>query len=132
MLLIIYGQALFASGDVEGAFDILHQAWQVAQRTSAWFEEITISREVEWYLALDNLDAALECLHQAQVDIDEASRLPLSSLQKPILMPFTVVQIFLAQKQYSKALTLATHLFDGSGKKEYRILFHTCTHLGRL
>src|SRR4030042_658715 len=48
-----HGYALFASGDVEGAFASLHLAWQVANHTSPWFEEITISQEIEWYLELD-------------------------------------------------------------------------------
>ena len=103
------GNALFASGDEKGAFDILHQAWQVARRTSVWFEEITISQEVDWYLAMDNLDAALGRLRLAQVDIDEARTMPFSSFTSQLL-PFSYIQIFIAQKQYSKALTLVDAL----------------------
>ena len=105
------GNALFASGDVEGAFNILHQAWQVAHRTSTWFEEITLSQEIEWDLAQDNLEAAVVRLSQAQVDIDESSRLPFSSF-KSVIMPFAFVQIFIAQEQYSKALNLVQHLLS--------------------
>jgi LuxR family maltose regulon positive regulatory protein len=99
------GNALFASGDEEGAFDVLHQSWQVARRTSTWFEEITIAQEVEWYLAQDNLEAALGCLSLAQVDIDGSSNISISSFNSHV-MSFTLVQIFIAQKQYSKALSL--------------------------
>ena len=97
-----YGYALFASGDVEGAFDILRQAWQVAHRTSAWFEQITLSQEIEWYLSMDNLDAALQCLSRAQLDIDEPTRISISSF-KSSLLPLTFVQIYLAQKQYHQS-----------------------------
>jgi LuxR family maltose regulon positive regulatory protein len=111
------GYALFASGDVEAAFDTLHQAWQVAKRTSTWFEEITISQEIEWYLALGNLEAALHRLHLAEVDIDAASRKDISSY-KSQLMPLTFVQIFIAQKQYSKASTLIELLLEDMEKKK--------------
>jgi LuxR family maltose regulon positive regulatory protein len=118
-----YGYALFASGDVEGAFDILRQAYQVARRTSSWFEQITLSQEIEWYLTLDNLDAAMQRLRLAQVDIDEPTRISLSSF-KSLLMPFTIIQIYLAQKQYSKALTLSALLLEDIEKRKighYRI-----------
>jgi LuxR family maltose regulon positive regulatory protein len=98
------GHTLFAIGDINGAFDALHQAWQVARRTSPWFEEITISQEIEWYLAQGNLDAALQRLNKAQIDIDELSRETPKSF-KSQLMPLSIVQIFIAQKQYSRALT---------------------------
>ncbi len=111
-----YGLALFASGDVEGAFDILHQARQVARRTSDWFEQITISREAEWYLALGNLEAASSCLHQAQVDVEASSPMLLNPYKSQFLT-FTVVHLFLAQKQYSKALALATQLSLDQEKK---------------
>ena len=105
------GNALFASRDVEGAFDILRQSWQVASHTSTWFEQITISQEVEWYLALDNLEAALQRLRLAQVDILEPSRISLDSF-KSQFMPITFVQIYLTQKQFAKALTLVELLLD--------------------
>jgi LuxR family maltose regulon positive regulatory protein len=110
------GYAMFASGDVEEAFDVLHQAWQVARCTSTWFEEITISQEVEWYLAQDNLEAALERIHLVQVDIDESSGISLSSF-KSQLMPLTFVQIYIAQKQYSRALTLIELLLEDLEKR---------------
>jgi LuxR family maltose regulon positive regulatory protein len=110
------GYALFAYGDVEGAFNTLRQAWRVASHTSDWFEQITISQEIEWYLALDNLEAALGCLRLAQVDISDPSRISISSF-KSRLMPLTIIQIYLAQKHYSKVLTLSELLLEDLGKK---------------
>ncbi len=106
-----YGYALFASGNVDGAFDMLRQAWQVARRTSPWFEQITLSQEVEWNLTLGNLDAALQCLRLAQLDIDAPANISFSTF-KSILMPLTFVKIYLAQKQYTKALTLSARLSE--------------------
>ena len=103
------GNALYASGDVEGAFVTNHQAWQVARNTSRWFEEITISQEAEWYLAQGNLGTAREILRRAQVQIDEISNAAFSDY-KSQLIPLTIIQILIAQKQYSKALKL-TRLF---------------------
>lgn len=100
------GEALFACGDIEGAFDILRQEWQVANRTSVWFESITIAQEVKWYLAQENLEAALKRLHLAQMNIEE-----------PATMPSTSVQIFIAQKQYTKALTWITPILENVGKR---------------
>jgi LuxR family maltose regulon positive regulatory protein len=111
------GYALFASGDVEAAFDTLHQAWQVAKRTSTWFEEITVSQEVDWYLAQGNLEAALHRLRQAEVDIDASSKEAINSY-KIQLMPLTFVQIFVAQKQYFKALTLIDLFIEDMEKKK--------------
>jgi LuxR family maltose regulon positive regulatory protein len=102
-----YGYALFASGDVEGAFEILRQVWQVAHHTSSWFEQITLSQEIEWYICMDNLDAALQCLSREQLDIDEPIKKSIGSF-KSSLLPLTFVQIYLAQKQYHKALTLVS------------------------
>jgi LuxR family maltose regulon positive regulatory protein len=102
-----YGYALFASGDVEGAFEILRQVWQVAHHTSSWFEQITLSQEIEWYICMDNLDAALQCLSREQLDINEPIKKSIASF-KSSLLPLTFVQIYLAQKQYHKALTLVS------------------------
>jgi LuxR family maltose regulon positive regulatory protein len=57
------------------------------------------------------------------VDIDEPTRISLSSF-KSLLIPFTIIQIYLAQKQYSKTLTLAALLFEDNEKRKighYRI-----------
>ncbi len=106
-----YGYALFALGDVQGAFDILHQAWQVARRTSTWFEQITLSQEIEWYLSLDNLDAALQCVNRAQLDINEPTMISVNSFSSALL-PLTFVQIYLAQKEYAKALSLSSLMLE--------------------
>jgi ATP/maltotriose-dependent transcriptional regulator MalT len=111
------GDVLFASGDIEGAFDTLRQAWQVASHTSTWFEQITISQEVEWYLALDNLEAALQRLRMARMDITDPTRISPDSF-KSQLMHLTIVQIYLAQKQYSNALTLCELFLEDVGKKD--------------
>lgn len=100
------GEALFAYGDTAGAFDILRQEWQVAHRTSPWFESITITQEVRWYLAQDNLEAALQRLRLAQVEVGESSGIPLTS-----------IQIFIAQKQYAKALTLVAPILEDLDKR---------------
>ncbi len=111
------GYALFACGDVAGAFDVMQQAWQVARRTTPWFEMITIFQEIRWLLAQGSLDSALQRLRLAQIDIDEVSRVPLSSFKNQSML-LTFVQVFLAQKQYSKALTLGEFLIEDMGKKE--------------
>jgi LuxR family maltose regulon positive regulatory protein len=104
--LINLGYALFASGDVVGAYDVLHQAWQVARRTSAWFEEITITQEVEWDLAQNNLDAAIERLQMAQVDADESTKVFVNSFRNR-LITLTFLQVFIIQRQYTKAVDLS-------------------------
>jgi len=101
--------ALFASGEVSEAFDTLQQAWQVASRTSLWFKHITISQQVELFLAQNNLDAALSCLQQAGVDISDPSKLNLHSY-KSGYMVLMIVPLYLAQKQYVMALTLIERL----------------------
>ena len=104
---------MFASGDVEGAFEVLRQAWQVAHRTSTWFEEISIAQEVEWYLAQDNLEAARQRLRLAQVNIEEES---LTNLRPNLALP--IAQIFLAQKQYDRALTVIASIIDVMEKRK--------------
>jgi LuxR family maltose regulon positive regulatory protein len=106
-----YGNALFASGDVQGAFDILHQAWQVAHRTSPWFEQITLSQEIEWNLSINNLDAALQCVNRAQLDINEPTMISVNSFSSALL-PLTFIQIYLAQKEYAKALSLSSLMLE--------------------
>ncbi len=97
----VLGDALFAAGDTQGANDIHRQAWQIAQRTSVWFEEITIGQEVEWLLAQNRLDAAVQRLELAGVRIDHPPQNPHS----PLIM-HAVTQVFLAQKQYAHVLAL--------------------------
>jgi LuxR family maltose regulon positive regulatory protein len=117
-----YGLALFAAGDVDGAFDILHQARQVAQRTSDWFENITLMREVEWYLDMGNLEAAKGCFQRAQVDIEAISPDVLKP-QKSRFLIFSIVEILLTQKQFSKALALANQLAEDQENKGIEYYF---------
>jgi LuxR family maltose regulon positive regulatory protein len=103
--------ALFASGDMDEAWLIHNEAWKVARNTSRWFEEITISQEVEWYLALDNLEAALECLRRTQVQLDEVTKDNISTYNS-LLIPLSFIQIYIAQKQFPKALILIEFILD--------------------
>jgi LuxR family maltose regulon positive regulatory protein len=105
------GYALFASGDIERAFEASHQAWQVACRTSKWFEEITISQEVEWYIALHKLDEAVSRLHEAHMDSTEAVMRSLGSFRTSLL-PFSFIQVLLAQKDFSTAVRLIPLLIE--------------------
>ncbi|NJD60183.1 MAG: hypothetical protein FIA98_12385 [Anaerolineae bacterium] len=111
-----YGYALFASGDREEAFNILHQARQVARRTSAWFEQITLAQEIEWYLSLNDLESALNCLTRAEIDYDDPAHFTIGSYQT-VLLPFTFIQIYLAKKQYSKALKYSSVFIDDMEKR---------------
>lgn len=112
----IYGTALFSAGDIEKAFKVHNQAWQVARRTSSWFEEITISQGIEWYLAQDNLEAAIDQFRLLQADVDDADKVPLSSY-KSLQIPIQIVHLWVAQKKYSKALTLVDSLLEELNKK---------------
>jgi LuxR family maltose regulon positive regulatory protein len=103
------GYALFASGDVEGAFDTLRQTWKVAARTSTWFEHITVAQEVEWYLAQGKLEAAVQRLHQAQIKITDPDQIPFESFRTSLLA-LTIVQVYLAQDEYAHALQLTARL----------------------
>jgi len=107
------GNALFALGDMEGAFEVLHQAWQVAHRTSVWFEEITAAQEIGWHLAQNNQEAALQRLHLARLELEEP---PGTNLSPGMSLAFA--QILLAQKQYSKALTTIASILEDLEKKK--------------
>ncbi|HSB65806.1 MAG TPA: LuxR C-terminal-related transcriptional regulator, partial [Anaerolineales bacterium] len=111
------GYTLFAMGDVPGAFEVLRQTWKVATQTSTWFERITLSHEIEWYLFQDNLELALQRLRQAHVDITNPAELPVGSYQSSLLH-LSIVQIYLAQKEYSKALYLVNRLIDDMEKQK--------------
>jgi LuxR family maltose regulon positive regulatory protein len=112
----ILGYAQFASGDIEAAFESLHQAWQVAHRTSAWFEEITITQEIEWHLSMNNLEAALHRLRLAKIDIDKPGKVSVDSFKSPLTC-FSVTQVLLAQKKFSKAVDLTKSLMEVIEKK---------------
>jgi LuxR family transcriptional regulator, maltose regulon positive regulatory protein len=83
------GEALFERGDIEGAFQILGQAWQVARRTSSWFEAISAAQEVEWYISLGHLDRAAQCLRNAD-PITES-------------IPLETAHLLIAKKQFNEA-----------------------------
>lgn len=95
------GEILFVTKDIAGAFETLEQTWQIARRTSTWYEEITLSQEVRWQLEIENLDAALKCLREAQVDINQ----PAAAYLTPLL-PASIAEFFLAKKQYPQALEI--------------------------
>jgi LuxR family maltose regulon positive regulatory protein len=110
------GYALFESGDVDGAFDALQQALQIARRTSPWFEEITIAQEVEWNLILGNLDSAIQRMHSIGIDSIDPATLSIESFKSPLL-PLAYVQILLAQKDYTQAMPLITRLIEEVQRK---------------
>ena len=60
---------------------------------------------------MGNLEAALDCLHLAQVELQEPAKISFAAF-KSLLMPLTFVQIFLVQKQYAKARTLTARLLE--------------------
>jgi LuxR family maltose regulon positive regulatory protein len=111
-----YGYALFAAGETKAAFDILGQAWQVARRTSPWFEEISIAQEIEWQLTLGNLDEAVQRFKSANIEKLEPTTASLESVKSPLL-PQAYIQILLAQKDYASALPLITLLLEEVEKK---------------
>lgn len=97
----ILGDILFALGQAGEAFDILHQARQLARPTSRWFEGITLNQEIEWYLAQNNAAAAAHCLAAARIDpeIDAGQYVSLLDSQ-------SVAQVSLAQGRYDRALAV--------------------------
>jgi len=99
----VLGDALFASGDTHGAFEVLREAWQIAHRTSTWFEEISIAQEIDWHLTQNDTDIALQRLGLAGIDIDHPPQKTRSAL-----IPQAVSQLLLAQKNYTRALALIT------------------------
>jgi LuxR family maltose regulon positive regulatory protein len=106
------GNALFSSGDVDDAFNVLRQAWQIARRTSPWFEEITLAQEVEWHLAQGNPEDAFRCLNRAQVNPEKPSTAsqPRSSRFSSIALISGAVLV--AQKHYAKALAAFSSMLD--------------------
>jgi LuxR family maltose regulon positive regulatory protein len=111
------GYALFAAGDVEGAYKTHEQAWNVASHTSTWFEQISIAQEIEWHLALGNLDAAIQRFRKTGVDIFNPFGKPLGSFSSPLLS-LELAQIYLAQKDYKRAFELIGQLIDEMEKKK--------------
>ncbi len=129
------GYALFAAGDVEAAFETMHQAWKVAARTSVWFEQITVAQEADWYLALGDVEAAERRLSQAQVKITDPLQLPLGSF-KTLLIAMTITQIYLARAAYAHALQLTARLAQEMEQRKVShylvrlLLWQARAHLG--
>lgn len=103
----ILGDILFAIGAEEEAFTVLQQAWQVAHRTSKWFEEITINQEIEWYLMQGKVESALERLRIAQIKIEDHT-----DKRQNWFMDLSIAQIFLAQEKYDKALVVLSFVME--------------------
>lgn len=112
-----YGYALFAAGDVDAAFETMRQARQVAQRTSSWFEQITLAQEIEWHLSLNELDAALQTLHRAQLDPDNPDEIPIDTFQS-VLLPFSFLPIYLARRQFTQAVRYSSVLLETMEKRQ--------------
>lgn len=110
------GYALFAAGDIDGAFDAVQKSWQVARRTSPWFEEITIAQQVEWDIILGNLDGAVQHLHSIGIHSIEPETLTIETYKSPLL-PLAFIQVLLAQKEYPRAIRLISRLIEEVEKK---------------
>jgi LuxR family maltose regulon positive regulatory protein len=111
------GYALFAKGDVDGAFETLNQAWKVAIHTSTWFEQISLSQEIEWHLAQGKLEEAVQRLRKAKVDISHPPEIALGSFATPLLS-LMIVQIYLAEKEYTRAFELIGRLIRDMEQKK--------------
>jgi LuxR family maltose regulon positive regulatory protein len=101
------GYVLFERGEKDAAFEAMHQAWQVASHTSTWFEQITIYQQIDWYLKLGDLESALLQLEKIPLDISDASKIPHSIIQS-VSLPLGIVQIYLFENEFAKALALIT------------------------
>jgi LuxR family maltose regulon positive regulatory protein len=104
----ILGDTLFALGQVGEAFDILHQARQLAQPTSPWFQDITLSQEIEWYLAQNNIAAAVQRLAEAHIDVETDAEQSVS-----LLVSLAVARVSLAQGKYDRALAVIAATLKG-------------------
>jgi LuxR family maltose regulon positive regulatory protein len=91
--------ALLAVGDIPGAVEVIRREWQIARRTSEWFEQITITQEIDCHLEQGNPEAALETLRQAHIDIVDPSN---ASLSRHLM--FSIAKIRIAKKEYGRAL----------------------------
>jgi LuxR family transcriptional regulator, maltose regulon positive regulatory protein len=119
--------ALFFTGDQNEAFNILQLAWEIAHRTSPWFENITIAQEATLLLSQGNIAMAVQYLRQHRIDIETA---PIASMY-PLIKQF-IARIFLAQKQYSKVLSVVASLLDDLAKRQngyYLVSAYACQAL---
>ena len=101
------GYVLFERGDKAAAFEAMHQAWQVAIHTSAWFEQITIYQQIDWSLKLGDRGSALLQLEKIPLDISDPSKIPHRFIQSGLL-PLGIVQFYLFEKEFAKASALIT------------------------
>jgi LuxR family transcriptional regulator, maltose regulon positive regulatory protein len=99
------GEALFARGDIEGAFENLGQAWQVARRTSTWFEAISAAQEVKWYISLGYLDSAAQLLRNTDMDITAS-------------LSLDTAHLLIAKKQFTQAMLILAEFLDRYEKME--------------
>ena len=99
------GYVLFELGEREAAFETMHQAWQVATHTSTRFEHITIYQQIDWYLKLGDLESAQALLQKIPLDISDPARISRKVIQSALL-PMGIVQIYLFQAEYARALVL--------------------------
>ncbi len=112
-----YGCVLFATGKVDQAWDVQRQTWQVARQTSPWFEQISLSQDIEWQLSKDNIAGALDRLRQEGIQFNEPVKISLDDY-KSLSLPILFVQIYLAQKKYAKALALSIAIQDELGQNQ--------------
>jgi LuxR family maltose regulon positive regulatory protein len=101
------GYVFFEMGDMQAAFDTMHQAWQVATHTSSWFEQITLSQQIDWYVKLGDLESALLQLEKASLDISDPLKIALSTIHSGLL-PLAIIQIYLFNSEFTKALAMIT------------------------
>jgi len=113
----ILGDTLFATGAAEEAFAVVQKAWQLAHRTSRWFEELSLSQEVEWDVLQGNPASALQRLRLAQIDIEEPTVTRVSWL-----LELSIAQLFLAQERYEKALASLSFILERLAASENRYL----------
>jgi LuxR family maltose regulon positive regulatory protein len=111
------GYVLFESGDRDAAFEALHQAWQVATHTSTWFEQITISQQIDWYLKMGDLESALVQLQKIPLEISDPSQIPMKTFQSGLL-PLEIVKIYLYQNECIKAQALITTILPVMEKQQ--------------
>jgi LuxR family maltose regulon positive regulatory protein len=107
------GEALFACGNVKEAFRVLHEAGQLAQRTSIWFEEITLAQEIDWHVLQGNPEAALQRLRSTGLENEQ----PSGGSRRSIAMLGTRAEVFLARKEYARALEEIAPVLDSMEKR---------------
>jgi LuxR family maltose regulon positive regulatory protein len=119
--------ALLASGASSEAYAVLQQAWQIANKTSLWFQHITISQEIDMHLSQDDLAAAQECARHAGLDSMDPAGINFETF-KSGYMVMIIVRLLVAEKQYEQALELAGRiLIEMENRKLWNYLIRTLT-----